>query len=138
MINGTKRNTVVRTKHSLLVCTACASVWKDGKREGKSGGQQFMEDLSKLARDWELSEQFDIREVECMSACSHSCAVSFAAAGKYTYLFGDLPFNESESVEAVLECAGQYYAKPDGLLPWSERPQALKKGVLAKIPPLGN
>jgi predicted metal-binding protein len=136
MMNRT--NTVVRTKHCLLVCTACASVWKDGKREGKSGGQQFMEDLSKLAQDWEFSEQFDIREVECMSACSHSCAVSFAAAGKYTYLFGDLPPNEPESVEAVLECAGQYYAKPDGLLPWSERPQALKKGVLAKIPPLGN
>jgi predicted metal-binding protein len=136
MMNGTKRNTVVRTKHCLLVCTACASVWKDGKREGKSGGQQFMEDLSKLALDWEFSEHFDIREVECMSACSHSCAVSFAAAGKYTYLFGDLPPNEPESVEAVLECAGQYYAKPDGLLPWSERPQALKKGVLAKIPPL--
>ncbi|WP_366930883.1 DUF1636 domain-containing protein [Microcoleus sp. bin38.metabat.b11b12b14.051] len=136
MMNGT--NTAVRTKHCLLVCTACASVWKDGKREGKSGGQQFMEDLLKLAQDWEFSEKFDIREVECMSACSHSCAVSFAAAGKYTYLFGDLPANEPESVEAVLECASQYYAKPDGLLPWAERPQALKKGVLAKIPPLGN
>ncbi len=135
-MNGT--NTAVRTKHCLLVCTACASVWKDGKREGKSGGQQFMEDLSKLAKDWEFSDKFDIREVECMSACSHSCAVSFAAVGKYTYLFGDLPANEPESIEAVLECAGQYYVKPDGLLPWSERPQALKKGVLAKIPPLGN
>ena len=131
-------NTAVRTKHCLLVCTACASVWKDGKREGKSGGQQFMEDLSKLAKDWELSDKFDIQEVECMSACSHACAVSFAAVGKYTYLFGDLPANEPESVEAVLECASQYYAKPDGLLPWSERPKALKKGVLAKIPPLGN
>ena len=131
-------NTAVRTKHCLLVCTGCASVWKDGKREGKSGGQQFMEDLSKLAKDWEFSDEFDIREVECMSACSHPCAVSFAAVGKYTYLFGDLPANEPESVEAVLECASQYYAKPDGLLPWSERPQALKKGVLAKIPPLGN
>ncbi|MBE9185912.1 DUF1636 domain-containing protein [Microcoleus sp. LEGE 07076] len=137
-MNGTKRNTVVRTKHCLLVCTACASVWKDGKRQGKSGGQQFMEDLSQLAKNWEFSEKFEIQEVECMSACSHSCAVSFAAAGKYTYLFGDLPANDPETTKAVLECASQYYAKPDGLLPWSERPQALKKGVLAKIPPLGN
>ena len=136
MMNGT--NTAVRTKHCLLVCTGCASVWKNGKREGKSGGQQFMEDLSKLAKDWEFSDEFDIREVECMSACSHSCAVSFAAVGKYTYLFGDLPANEPETAEAVLKCASQYYGKPDGLLPWSERPQALKKGVLAKIPPLGN
>lgn len=131
-------NVAVRTKHSLFVCTACASVWKNGKREGKSGGQQFLENLSQLAKNWEFSDEFEIQEVECMSACSHSCAVSFAAAGKYTYLFGDLPANEPESIEAVLECAGQYYLKPDGLLPWSERPQALKKGVIAKIPPLHN
>ena len=73
-----------------------------------------------------------------MSACNRSCAVSFAASGKYTYLFGDLPANEEISAAAVLECASQYYAKPDGLLPWSERPEPLKKGIVARIPPLPN
>jgi predicted metal-binding protein len=129
-------NAIARAKHSLFVCTSCASVWKNGKREGKSGGQQFMENLSQLAKNWKFLEEFDIQEVECMSACSRSCAVSFAAVGKYTYLFGDLPANELESAEAVLECASQYYAKPDGLLPWAERPEPLKKGILARIPPL--
>ncbi|MCU0546528.1 MAG: DUF1636 domain-containing protein [Oscillatoriaceae cyanobacterium Prado104] len=131
-------NAPARAKHNLFVCTTCASVWKNGKREGKSGGQQFMENLSHLAKDWEFFDRFDIQEVECMSACSRSCAVSFAAAGKYTYLFGDLPANERESAEAVLKCAGQYYEKSDGLLPWAERPEPLKKGILARIPPLQN
>ena len=131
-------NANARKKHSLFVCTSCASIWKNGKREGKSGGQQFMENLSQLAKNWDLFEKFDIQEVECMSACSRSCAVSFAAVGKYTYLFGDLAANELESAEAVLECASQYYGKPDGLLPWAERPEPLKKGILARIPPLVN
>lgn len=122
------------TPHILFVCTACASVWKDGKRVGKSGGQELLEKLNELHKNWDLRDDFPIQEVECMSACSRSCAVSFAAAGKYTYLFGDLPVNESAA--AVLQCASQYYAKTDGLLPWSERPEPLKKGVLAKIPPL--
>ncbi|MBD2039318.1 DUF1636 domain-containing protein [Microcoleus sp. FACHB-672] len=124
----------MKTPHTLFVCTACASVWKDGKREGKSGGQDLLEQINELHQNWDLREDFPIQEVECMSACSRSCAVSFAAAGKYTYLFGDLPVNESAA--AVLQCASQYYAKPDGLLPWSERPEPLKRGILAKIPPL--
>ena len=124
----------MKTQHTLFVCKACASVWKDGKRTGKSGGEQLLENLSQLHQDWDLQDDFPIQEVECMSACSRSCCVSFAAAGKYTYLFGDLPVTESAA--AVLECASQYYAKPDGLLPWSERPEVLKKGIVARIPPL--
>jgi predicted metal-binding protein len=69
-----------------------------------------------------------------MSACNSPCIVTFAAAGKFTYVFGNLPVDGSAS--AVLECASQYYAKTDGLLPWSERPEPLKKGIVAKIPPL--
>jgi predicted metal-binding protein len=56
-------NTAVRTKHSLFVCTACASVWKNGKREGKSGGQQFMENLSQLAKDWEFSDNLRFKRL---------------------------------------------------------------------------
>lgn len=128
----------MKTQHTLFVCTTCASIWKDGKREGKSGGEYLLEQVSHLAKSWELRDDFQIQEVNCMSACNRSCAVSFAASGKYTYLFGDLPANEGESAAAVLECASQYYAKPDGLLPWSERPEPLKKGIVARIPPLPN
>lgn len=69
-----------------------------------------------------------------MSACNSPCVVTFAAAGKFTYVFGNLPVDGSAS--AVLECASQYYAIIDRLLPWSERPEPLKKGIVAKIPPL--
>lgn len=123
------------SQHLLFVCTTCATIWKDGKPQGKSGGQQFLEQLKKLHDEWELRDKFSIREVKCMSACSRPCTISFASAGKYTYLFGDLQ-TVPEITAAVLECASQYYTKPDGLLPWSERPEALKKGILARIPSL--
>lgn len=122
------------SSHTLFVCKTCASVWQDGKRLGESGGEKLLQQLQILAEDWELRDQFPIQQVECMSACNRSCVVAFAGEGKITYLFGDLAVDESAS--AVLECASQYYSKPDGLLPWSERPEALKKGVLARIPAL--
>ena len=66
--------------------------------------------------------------------CSRSCVIAFVAEGKSTYLFGDLPVDGCAS--AVLNCATEYYTNPDGSLPWSERPEPLKKGILASIPPL--
>ncbi|MBD2207690.1 DUF1636 domain-containing protein [Calothrix sp. FACHB-1219] len=122
------------SSHTLFVCKTCASIWQDGKRIGESGGEKFLKKLQLLAQEWELREKFAIQPVECMSACNRSCVVAFAAQGKITYLFGDLTVDESAS--AVLECANKYYSKNDGILPWSERPEALKKGILAKIPPI--
>lgn len=123
----------------LYVCTTCASTWQDGKRVGISGGEKLLEQLSHLHDEWELKEKFPIQPVECMSACNRSCTISFVAPGKHTYLFGDISTESetlSETCEAVLDCASLYYRKPDGVMPWSERPKALKKGILAKIPPL--
>ncbi|PMB41001.1 FeS-binding protein [Fischerella thermalis CCMEE 5330] len=120
--------------HTLFVCKTCASVWQDGKRVGESGGQKLLKKLQELAQDWHLKDGFPIQEVECMSACSHSCVVAFAGSGKLTYMFGDLPVDDSAA--AILECASKYYDKPDGLLPWSERPEPLKKGILVRIPSL--
>ncbi len=42
-----------------------------------------------------------------MSACSHHCAVSFAAADKYTYVFGDLQILPETSA-AVLDGRQRY------------------------------
>jgi predicted metal-binding protein len=120
--------------HTLFVCKTCASVWENGKRLGESKGEKLYKKLQELAQNWELRDEFPIQEVECMSACNRSCVVAFAGHGKITYLFGDLAVESSAS--AILECASQYYTKSDGLLPWAERPELLKKGLLAKIPPL--
>lgn len=124
-------------KHQILVCSSCASTWQDGKRIGTSGGEKLLKEIEEKHQDWALSEEFTVKSVECMSACSHSCAVAFSASGKHTYLFGDLNHDSeavSETSSAVLECASLYYEKSDGKMAWSERPQALKKGVLARIP----
>ena len=103
---------MVNQKHNLFVCTTCGSKWQDGKRVGESKGEQLLQQLQQLAQDSELHNQFCIEGVECMSACSHSCVIAFAAEGKSTYLFGDLPVDSSAS--AVLECASKYYTK-DGV-----------------------
>lgn len=125
---------MTKTQHTLFVCKACATTRIEGKPQGESGGEQLLRQLQELHTAWELRHEFQIQEVDCMSACSRSCAISFAAPGKYTYLFGDLP--ALESAAAVLDCAKLYFANSQGYLAWVDRPKPLKNGILARIPPL--
>lgn len=129
----------MKNQHTIFVCTSCANVREEENRDGQSGGQKLLEQLLHLHQDWDLRDEFLIQPVECMSACDRPCVVSFATAGKYTYLFGDLPVDVETlpaTSAALLKCASQYYVDPEGLLPWSEQPKIFKKGILAEIPPL--
>jgi predicted metal-binding protein len=127
----------VNPQHCLFVCTTCGSKWEDGRRMGTSEGELLLQELQALHQDWDLATEFPIQAVGCMSACSRSCAISFAAAGKHTYLFGDIaPQDPRIALSNILDCAEKYYQHPTGILPWAERPAPLKQGILAKIPPL--
>lgn len=86
-----------------------------------------------------MRSHFEIRAVSCMSACSHACVVTFAAEGKYSYLFGDLSSNTEnvpKTAAAIFSCAEIYSDRLDGMMSYKERPEMLKSGVIARIPPL--
>lgn len=132
--------------HSLLVCTTCASSWQDGKKVGISGGEILLNALSQWHKDGVSDEssdilrsQLEIRAVSCMSACSQACVVTLISQGKYSYIFGNLPSDNENiptTIDAILSCAELYCKHPDGILAWKERPEPLKSGVIARIPPL--
>ena len=72
--------------------------------------------------------------VDCLSVCKRPCTVGYAAPGKWTYVYGDMP--DASFTDTILAGAKLYAAAPDGLIPWKQRPDALKKNVVARIPPL--
>lgn len=125
----------MKAQHTMFVCTTCASLWENGKRIGESGGEKLFKQLQQEHHNWELQENFAIVPVKCMSACNRSCTISFASPGKSTYLFGDISSDLSQQeIAGVFDCASKYYTQSQGLLPWAERSEPLKKGILAKIP----
>jgi predicted metal-binding protein len=126
------------SEHILFVCTTCASKYQDGKKVGESGGERLMQQMQNSAQTWELASEFSIQPVQCLSTCSHACVIAFMGSNKLTYLFGDLPIDETQiktTAATVLECAGQYYENSQGLLSYKERPELLKNKVMARIPP---
>jgi predicted metal-binding protein len=123
-------------KHTIFVCQSCAGNWQDGRQVGNSGGYLLQRELITQLADSPLANEFQLEAVKCMGACNRPCAIAFAAAGKSTYLFGDLDRNDAlaEVAQSILECASLYHSKPDGVMKWSERPERLKKTVIGIIP----
>jgi predicted metal-binding protein len=74
-----------------------------------------------------------VRPVQCLSVCKRPATVAVSSEGGYTFLFGDL---ETESGTAALKSFVQSYQKSDyGLVPWRERAEVLRKGMIARVPP---
>ncbi|HEY0953413.1 MAG TPA: DUF1636 domain-containing protein [Roseateles sp.] len=109
---------------ALIVCTTCA----DGQ------GQALLEAIENeaLARDQPVL----VRGQACMAACKQSCTAALQGVGKHSYLFGQLA-PDATSVDALLDVAAQHAEPGDGLLAWARRPERLKSGLLARLPPLG-
>ncbi|WP_246696628.1 DUF1636 family protein [Methylobacterium planeticum] len=113
----------------LYVCTTC-------RAEGDSAEIRAGARL-RAALEARLAEApvpgLRIEPVECLSVCRRPCTVAVASAGRWTYVYGDL--DPAASAAALLDGIGLYAATPDGIVPWRARPEAFRKGVVARIPP---
>src|SRR3954469_192456 len=80
------------------------------------------------------SDRVQVRPVQCLSVCKRPATVAVTSADGYTFLFGDL---QTESGTAALVSFVKSYQKSDyGLVPWRERADVLRKGMVARVPPM--
>ncbi|WP_375453882.1 DUF1636 family protein [uncultured Methylobacterium sp.] len=111
----------------LYVCTTCRM--EGDAPDGPRAGARLFDALRQSARP----EHVRIEPVECLSVCKRPCTVAVASEDRWTYVYGDL--DPAESARIILDGVGLYAATPDGIVPWKERPQEFRKGVVARIPP---
>jgi predicted metal-binding protein len=76
-------------------------------------------------------DQVVLREVTCFASCGRGCTASISAAGKWSYLLGDLSLAHAED---LLTYAGIYAAHPSGAVLPSRRPESLRGNVVARLP----
>lgn len=108
---------------ALIVCTTCR---RPGHAEGPRCGARLAARLRALG--------LRVQEQECLSACARGCAVAFAGPGRWTFLQGGL--DPDADGAAIAAMARAHAAAPRGLVPWRERPEVIRRTILARIPPL--
>ncbi len=111
---------------TVIVCSSCRG--PDGSDARPRPGERLAEAARHLAGDG-----VEVREAECLGNCKRRLSAAVVCPGAWTYVFGDLTeANASDLVTGAIllrEAA-------DGLMPWRGRPDCLKRGLVARIPPL--
>lgn len=111
----------------LSVCVTCRA----RTAEAPPPGPAFKDLLTAALAEQAISA--DVRAVQCLSVCSRAATVAVQARDGYTFLFGDLA--GADDAAALATFVRSYGAAAYGFVPWRDRPEALRKKIVARLPP---
>jgi predicted metal-binding protein len=78
--------------------------------------------------------EVEVRPMRCLANCARGPSAAMRCNGSWTYVFGGL---DVTCAEALVEGARLLARAADGILPWRGRPAPLKRGLIARVPPIG-
>jgi predicted metal-binding protein len=122
------------TGATIFVCVSCRRS-SDTAAEGfdRPGGE-----LSAALQENIASrgiEGLTVEPVDCLAVWKRRGTLALKARGKGTYLIGDL--DPAEHVEEIVDAAVSFERSETGIVPWKERPPTFRRGVIARVPPIG-
>jgi predicted metal-binding protein len=122
------RHVEAATSMTVYVCITCkrASDPEDGVRPGLV-----------LARETARAAEgsgITVRQVKCLANCSRSLSAAIRRDGAWTYVFGGL--DPDKDAASLIEGAKLFARARDSLMPWRGRPEILKRGLIARVPPI--
>jgi predicted metal-binding protein len=75
-----------------------------------------------------------VEPVKCLANCKRGLSAAVVRAGGWSYVFGGLAIEGA--AEALQTGAVLLAGSPDGVMPWQGRPELLKRGMVARLPPI--
>jgi predicted metal-binding protein len=111
---------------TIVVCSTCRD--ESGSDAHPRAGAILAEDTRSAA-----SGAIPVRTVECLGNCKRRLSAALLRKGCWSYVFGDL---SADSGADLVASARLFARSTDGLIPWRGRPDSLKRGLVARIPPL--
>ena len=80
-----------------------------------------------------IPTKVSVQPVRCLGNCSRGLSAAIRCENAWTYVFGGLdPARDGPSLITAAQLLAQ---ATDGIMPWRGRPEALKRGLIARIPP---
>lgn len=112
---------------TILVCRTCRDA--TGADAHPRAGKLLADATAAAARGHGIA----VAEIECLGNCKRRLSAALVKQGAWSYVFGDLT---ADSAGDLVAGARLFGTSTDGLLPWRGRPDSLKRGLVARIPPL--
>jgi predicted metal-binding protein len=112
---------------TIYVCTTCKRV--DTPDGDPRPGALLAEATERAA----AGAGVDVRRLRCLANCTRGPSAALRCNGSWTYVFGGL---DVENAQALVDGAKLLATASDGILPWRGRPDILKRGLIARVPPI--
>lgn len=120
---------------TVFVCTSCKRPIEGGAEPFGTPGRDFAAAIAARLASEGTPVPILIEPIECLAVCKRALTIALSGEGRFMYLIGDL--DPAIHLDDVVSASKAYAATGNGIVPWRERPQTFRKGVVARIPPLG-
>jgi predicted metal-binding protein len=113
---------------TVYVCITC-------KRAGEPDSEPRPGALLAAATEYAAAgTEVSVCRLRCLANCNRGPSAAMRCNGSWTYVFGGLDVADAE---ALIKGARLLAGATDGILPWRGRPDILKRGLIARVPPIG-
>jgi predicted metal-binding protein len=114
---------------TIYVCITCRR--PGDSEDAPRAGASFARTVAAAAEGAGIA----VRDIRCLGNCKRGLSAMIAREGAWTYVFGGL---DPAKDDVALIAGAQLLARStDGLMPWNFRPEPLKRGLVARVPPPG-
>jgi predicted metal-binding protein len=113
---------------TIYVCITCRRA--GDPEEGARPGLLLARETARAAEGGGVT----VRQIRCLANCNRACSAAIRRDGAWTYVFGGL--DPERDAPALIEGAKLFATAADGLMPWRGRPDILKRGLIARVPPI--
>jgi predicted metal-binding protein len=115
-----------RAPVTIVVCESCRD--ESGSDAYPRAGGSLAEDTRRAAAGTDVR----VATISCLGNCKRRLSAAMIMPGAWSYVFGDLAIDSGADLVAGAEL---FAGSTDGLIPWRGRPESLKRGLIARIPP---
>jgi predicted metal-binding protein len=116
---------------TVLVCITCrASTDPIDTLETPRKGLALAEATAFALGD---ADDVEVLRVRCLANCTRGLSAAIRKQDAWTYVFGHL--DAERDGPSLIVGARLFAGATDGLMPWRGRPESLKRGLIARVPP---
>jgi predicted metal-binding protein len=119
---------------TVMVCITCRATMDltDGSDADAPRAGSALADATTLAAA--AANDISVQRIRCLGNCSRGLSAAIRCENAWTYIFGGLdPARDGPSLIIGARLLAQ---AADGIMPWRGRPESLKRGLIARIPPV--
>ena len=129
-LNASSPDSETASAVTIIVCSSCRYPDTPAETFPRPGSA-----LADATRQAAADSMVDVRQVACLGNCKRGLSAAVLRAGSWSYIFGELDTDNAADLVAGAEL---FAGSSDGFMPFRNRPEALKRGLIARVPTAAN